>query len=110
MLEESPLRQMPGALSGEVDLAVAHLLVPQLLDLAISAPGSTVVIDCAELTFIDSSGVNVLLRVSEQSGKSLRLENLSSNGRRVFEILGLCERFGIERRSSNGHSYREGFY
>lgn len=71
MFEESAIPQVPGAVCGEVDLAVAHLLVPQLLEMAVSTP--------------------------------------DSNCRRVFEILGLCELFGIETPSSNGHSYKVGF-
>jgi anti-anti-sigma factor len=83
-------------LSGEVDRAVTQQLEPRLLDIALSTPGPTVAFDCAELTFIDSSGIDMLVRVAEQCGKAVRLVNLASGSRRLFEILDLCARFGLE--------------
>jgi anti-anti-sigma factor len=83
-------------LSGEVDRAVTPELEPRLLDIAVSSSETTVVFDCAELTFIDSSGIDMLVRVAEQCGKPVRLVNLASGSRRLFEILDLCARFGIE--------------
>ena len=89
------LRKLAGPLSGEVDVAVASQIEPLLLDVAVGTPGSSVVFDCAELSFIDSSGVNMLLRVAKRSGKPVQLVNLDPSCRRVFEYLGLCEQFGI---------------
>jgi anti-anti-sigma factor len=83
-------------LAGEVDLAVAPDAGKILLTVAQHADGSVVVVDCAELTFIDASGVTMLLDVVQQSGKALRLVNLVWCCRRVFEVLDLCEWFGID--------------
>src|SRR6202035_5460123 len=50
-------------LSGELDLRRADQLEAGLLAHAESTPGDTVVIDCSELTFIDSSGLGMLVDV-----------------------------------------------
>ena len=89
------LRKLAGPLSGEVDVAVASEIEPLLLDIAASTPGSSVVFDCSELSFIDSAGVNMLLHVAKRSGKPVRLVNLDASCRRVFEYLGVCGPFGI---------------
>jgi anti-anti-sigma factor len=51
------------ALRGELDLASADGLVNWLLDIS----GSTVVIDLADLTFMDSSGIAVMIRAKNSS-------------------------------------------
>ena len=85
----SPLR-------GEIDVAVADKLEPVLLAVAVSTRGSRVVFDCAELTFIDVSGIRMLLNVAQRSGKPVQLANLDPGCRFVFKTLGLCELFGID--------------
>ncbi len=86
---------MAGRLAGEVDLAVASEAGRRLLTAARDARGP-VVFDCAELTFIDASGITMLLDVVERSGKAVRLVNLTACCRRVFEVLDLCTWFGID--------------
>lgn len=92
------LRGVPeaGRLTGEIDIAVAAAVGVQLRSVAIRTEAMTVEFDCERLTFIDASGITMLLRVAEESGKRVRLVNLTPSCRRVFEILDLCERFGIE--------------
>ncbi len=90
-------REVSFALTGELDLvskpAVAAALGQLLGD------GVDVVVDCSDLTFIDSSGIHVLIDVRnslEAAGHRLRITNVSGSPRRVFEILGLEDLFGIE--------------
>jgi len=57
-----------------------------------------VVVDLAGLTFIDSSGISELLRVDEtldERGQALVLKNPSPAVRRVLEITGLLDHFGL---------------
>ncbi len=89
------LDRVDGRLSGEIDPAVAPAVEADLVAAAICAPGSSFAIDCAELTFIDSSGVHMLHHVAKRSGKHVRLVHLDRGCRRVFEILGSCETFGV---------------
>jgi anti-anti-sigma factor len=93
-------------LSGEVDLAVARSAGRDLLGAARSAPGPSVEVDCSELTFIDAAGITMLFRVATESGKAVRLINVTPTCRRVFDVLDLCEQFGID--SPTARRVREG--
>jgi anti-sigma B factor antagonist len=82
-------------LSGELDLRRADQLEAGLLAHAERTPGDTVVIDCAELTFIDSSGLGMLVDVHNQSGKRLSLQRLPEPCRDVFRVTGLDTMFDV---------------
>ncbi|HSO95428.1 MAG TPA: STAS domain-containing protein [Acidimicrobiia bacterium] len=82
-------------LSGDLDLRRADQLEPGLLAHAESTPGDTVVIDCSELTFIDSSGLGMLVDVHNQSGKRLRLQQVPEACRNAFVVTGLDAMFGL---------------
>lgn len=58
--------------SGELDLGTADLLWPHLEGALISTPAEVVVLDAANLDFIDSSGLRVLLKAARlaHSGES----------------------------------------
>lgn len=80
---------------GEVDADNCSELAEQLL----GAPAEErLVVDLAGLTFIDSSGISELLRVSEtvtERGQGFQLRDPSPAVRRVLEITGLLEHFGL---------------
>ncbi len=96
MLDESQRLRSAYKLEGEVDLAVVAGAEAALYAVAMDTPGEEVELDCADLTFIDASGVTMLLHVAARSGKFVHLVHLAPNCRRVFEILGLCAWFGID--------------
>jgi len=77
--------------SGELDVAVIGRLQQRLDSLA--RQGETVVLDLSELSFIDSSGLNVIvttLRQAEREGWELRVEpTMSSPVLRVVKLMGL---------------------
>jgi anti-anti-sigma factor len=96
-------------LGGELDLATAPLLQEQL-ERAIRGEGA-VVIDLSGLQFIDSSGLNVLVRAERQmraSGRQLVLVYGSPGVRRVFELTSLdgyfasCDSPGAALRTARG--------
>ena len=67
-----------------------------VLAAAIAADDRDLVIDFAGLTFVDSSGVRVLVNARaklQTENRTLRIENIRPGQRRVFEILGLLELF-----------------
>jgi len=99
------LREACGV-SGEIDVAVSGAVGRKLLTVATATDGAVVELDCAELTFIDASGVTMLLDVANRSGKQVRLVNLIPCCRRVFEILDLDEQFGIDRPALRGAPIR----
>lgn len=77
-------------LTGELDLAAAPGL-ESALD-AVLADSEDVVLDIAEVTFLDSSGLRVLVAAQNQSseaGKTLTLLNPSAAVSRILEITGL---------------------
>jgi anti-sigma B factor antagonist len=84
--------------SGDIDLATA----PQLRDKLhahLDHGGGTVVLDCSDLTFIDASGISVLLDLYQNmghAGRDLRIEHLHPSHRRIFEILGLTESLHVQ--------------
>ena len=83
-------------LSGEVDLATAPLLEDALQELAANTSGD-VRLECAPLSFIDSSGLRVLVGLHHQlAGRRIVLTNLPEHLRRVFEIAGLHALFDLE--------------
>jgi anti-sigma B factor antagonist len=84
-------------LRGEVDLASVPGLT-ESLHRFIGWSGDDVVVDCAELDFIDSSGIAVLLDARatlDAHGRALRMVNLRNPGRRAIEVLGLIEHLGV---------------
>jgi len=85
----------PFPITGELDLLRSDELEPGLLARAAATEGETLVLDCSGLTFIDSSGLGMLVAVHDQSGKQLRLQNVSEACRRVFELTGLDTMFEL---------------
>jgi anti-anti-sigma factor len=79
------------SVSGELDVAVVERLQQRLDSLA--RPGETVVLGLSELSFIDSSGLNVIVtafRQAQRDGWELRVEpNLSAPVLRVVKLMGL---------------------
>lgn len=82
--------------SGEVDLAVVEDLTdsvrPHLQD------GRAVELDLADLEFIDSSGMGVLvqlLKEANRQGATLALTRVPAKARRLFEVSGLDSVFDI---------------
>lgn len=76
---------------GELDAATAPELAQAL---RAAAPGETITVDLAGLTFIDSSGIAVLLaahRREETDGTRLRLTRPSEPVRRTIGICGLLD-------------------
>ena len=88
----------PGvAVHGEVDLAVAPQLESALEDAILESVGAFV-IDLSDLDFIESTGLQLLLRARGLLGREDRaLAVVCPHGpvRRVFELSGLSELFAL---------------
>jgi anti-sigma B factor antagonist len=83
-------------LSGEVDLAAARGLMRDL-QRAIECNVANVVVDCADVTFIDSTGMYVLLqarRALEREGRRMHIVNVRDKQRRAFEVIGQTDVLG----------------
>jgi anti-anti-sigma factor len=78
-------------LSGELDAATANLLYDQLSDLEVEDV-QHVVLDLAQVTFMDSTGLGVIVtehKRLEHTKGSLTIFSPPSSVRRLFEITGL---------------------
>ena len=85
--------------AGEIDVATAPELRRQLHQLADRNP-TLLVLDLRGVTFIDSSGLGVLVGVlkrlrEKDRGDVLVLEGLQNTVQKVFDITGLTELFTI---------------
>ena len=102
-------------LRGEIDVATAPLLRSELAAL-ISQNGANVVVDCAHLDFIDSTGVAVLLEAQSRlnaDGRHFSIVNVSGGPRRILEGLGLADLLrldgdgeGVERERESMDAHR----
>ena len=72
-------------LRGELDAATLGQLEERISQ--VMRRGRPVVIDMTELTFIDSSGIAVLVRAFQATGERVVLCNPSRQVRRVLELL-----------------------
>ncbi len=86
------------AVRGELDLHTAPRLRARLHD-AIGAGHTDLVVDLPDLSFIDSTGISVLVDAMKQAGRHdgrLVLRAPTPWTRRVLEIAGLLELFGLD--------------
>jgi anti-anti-sigma factor len=77
-------------LEGELDLATAPM-IGRFIDLLID-PGCDLRLDLESVTFIDASGVGVLLELAETAtarGGDLRLTGVGADVERVFDLAGV---------------------
>jgi anti-sigma B factor antagonist len=83
--------------SGEVDIATAGQLRDRV-DQVIERTEGTVVVDLTSVTFIDSTGLGVLIGARKrcvEDGRTLRVVIAEPRILKVFEITGLTELFDI---------------
>ena len=79
--------------SGEIDVASAGTF-QEAIDVAIE-PGRRLILDMAGVSFIDSSGVAVLVGIVERAS-SLVIQNPDPRVRRILGVLGLTDHFGLD--------------
>lgn len=84
--------------TGEVDLATAPTLEDALTD--VPSSDHPLIIDLSDVTFLDSSGLSVLVKARQRleradGSNGLRLVVTRPVIRRVFEVTGLAEVFDL---------------
>jgi anti-anti-sigma factor len=85
----------PSRLRGELDVSNCDDRFTDLVENGEADAAAVIEIDCSELEFIDSSGLNMLLRLRRESGKDIVLYGVPSACRRVFEVTRLDEVFEL---------------
>jgi anti-sigma B factor antagonist len=86
------------ALHGEIDVATADQLREALVE-ALTVWSGQVVIDLAGVSFIDSQGLGILIRVRkdcDSDPKRLTIRSPQPQTRKIFELTGLDTILGIE--------------
>lgn len=84
-------------LAGDLDEAAAAR-ARELLDAALAQWPAVLIVDVAEVRFLDAAGVNVLARAARTAAAqrtSLRLVGPRASVRRVLDLTGLSERVRV---------------
>jgi len=81
------------ALTGELDLASLPGVAAPLAELLSREP-QPVVLELRDLDFLDSSGIGMLVRIANHFDQ-VRTRSATEPVRRVIEVLGLADRFGL---------------
>src|SRR5512132_4161800 len=69
-------------LTGELDVATIHDLQDKIDEIMV--PGQPIVLDLADLTFLDSSAMHCLVGTFEATGRPVVLQNASRALRRIL--------------------------
>lgn len=84
--------------SGEVDIQTSPILDSNLQQVLGDGVAS-IVVDLAEVTFLDSTGLSVLvagLKRCQEAGGTLQVVSPRPHVRRIFEVTGLTDAFQVE--------------
>jgi anti-anti-sigma factor len=81
-------------LGGELDMASVPAIKTEI-ESHLADRVSTAVFDLGSLTFMDSSGITLLVQLSNQADH-VEVRNPTPTVRRVLEATGLLKRFGLE--------------
>jgi anti-anti-sigma factor len=81
------------AFAGELDIASLAEVTPQLEALLACDP-QPVCLDLADLDFLDSTGVTLLIRIANRFGP-VESAGATEPVRRVLQVLGLADRLGL---------------
>jgi anti-anti-sigma factor len=91
-------------LSGEIDLAAMADFV-DAADAALATGPACVIVDLADVSFMDSAGLAGLVQIQQQTrdaGAEFLLQSPSRIVARVIELSGLERRFGLDRDTEAG--------
>lgn len=80
-------------LHGELDMASVSAVEAEIESSLTGAP-TRCIFDLAGLTFMDSSGIALLIRVANHCG-GVEVRNAADNVRRVLEVTGVADRLGL---------------
>jgi anti-sigma B factor antagonist len=91
-LRSSDAQGVVVTISGEIDMATAPQL-RELLNQLVDDGSMTILLDCRDLAFLDSSGIGVLVAVRNRIGDrgTLTLEAPQPHVRKVLELTGVGE-------------------
>jgi anti-sigma B factor antagonist len=98
MVDKDPSGRVILRLRGEHDAATAAEVMWQGLA-ALDAGSEDLIVDLSELTFLDTTVIGALITIRKTAlaqGRGVIVRDPQSGVRRIFEITGLLETFGID--------------
>lgn len=87
-------------LGGEWDVESIAAVGPDI-DVALRQEPRAVVLDLGDVTFIDSSGIAILVQLANHFA-SVRVRRVSPVVKRIVQLLGLTDRFPLQPGNSDG--------
>ena len=84
-------------LTGEIDFSVTPAVRERLMDV-VAANAPEIVLDMAGLSYIDSSGLALLIelrKILAESGRSVHIRTISPQVRKLFNLTQLGDLFGL---------------
>ncbi len=81
--------------TGELDVATVPTLETELDAVTALDHDLVIIVDLTELTFMDSTGLHLLLRLNERFPKRLRVINGSSSVERLLDLSGARDQLPI---------------
>jgi anti-anti-sigma factor len=81
--------------AGDIDLSSAPTFRAEL-EAAITANHGALIVDLGDVSFMDSAGVEALVRARERAGERLHLRTVQRSVRRVLELTSLLEWIPID--------------
>src|ERR1700704_1306226 len=91
------MRETRVFLHGDIDLAAAPEVRSHLFE-AVESTDHDVAVDCCGVTFMDSTGVALIMATQARlrdRGRGLRIVNADATTERVLAVLGLPEPLGV---------------
>jgi len=77
--------KVPFCFGAELDMATIQALQNKIDEILV--PGRPIVLDLAQLTFLDSSAVHCFIKTEAQSGHPVLLMNASRTVRRLLDLM-----------------------
>ena len=84
------------SLRGHIDSANAAAVEAEIARIREENAAETIVVDCAELAYISSAGLRVLLRL-KKAAADMHVENVSAEIYEIFEMTGFTEMMEIRK-------------
>lgn len=85
-------------LEGRIDSNNASNIEAELFAVVNANPGAAISLDAANLEYISSAGLRVLMKLRKQAKKPLPVKNVSPEVYEVFEVTGFTEILDVQKR------------
>ena len=85
-------------LEGHIDSGNASLVEQEIFAAVEGMPDAELTVDAEGLEYISSAGLRVLMKLKKQSGKQIKVINVSPQVWEIFEITGFVVLFDVHKR------------